>query len=272
MTVFQEASSAPASSGGSVPAAVSVGASASAADAASRKRSCARVPKVAAVKRIRKGPESARLATSHSPQSHSARIASPKAPFKWQIDKLMDWMKTNDYNSSPDWHAVDDLVESTRMKPSEVVAWAAELGGVVAKLRNAVANYHEASSIIVDSSIPELAEDEDAWNGRVPVPDDTSGPPTTKPRECPGEDIAIDFDSNSLEDLISEFGFELGPGDLGSCDNLHLYRPSDQMLDVAFGSSADGDLFSDFCLRLDPEVDNEEDLQLQRPSKRHCSN
>lgn len=188
----------------------------------------------------------------------------------------MDWMKENDYSSSPDWPAIDALVESTRMKPSEVAAWAAELGGVVGKLRNSFEQRHErVFAAEDDDSVPVLAEDEveDDLNGLVA--DDATGPLTAKPhsvsRECPVEDI--DNDADSLEDLVSELGFEYELGDLESCDNLRLHSPGDQMLNVvALGSSADDDLFGDFCLQLDPGTDGEEDLQLQqRPFKRQRS-
>jgi ribosomal protein S9 len=100
--------------------------------------------------------------------------ASSKGLFKWQIDKLMDWMKKNDYNPCPDWDAIDELVESTRMKPSQIVAWAREVGDSIAKLRSTgtaeTERQHEVITIEDDAdkdSVPELAEEDDggAWNG-----------------------------------------------------------------------------------------------------------
>jgi hypothetical protein len=87
-------------------------------------------------------------------------------------------MKENDYNSSPDLAAIDDLVESTGMKPSQIVAWTAELGASIVKLRNGgpvadsaglgVKTAAEKPKIITiddddeeDVSVPELAEEND---------------------------------------------------------------------------------------------------------------
>jgi hypothetical protein len=106
-------------------------------------------------------------------------LASRKGLSKWQIDKLMDWMKENDYNSSPDLAAIDDLVESTGMKPSQIVAWTAELGASIVKFRNGgpvadsaglgVKTAADKPEIITiddddddeDVSVPELAEEND---------------------------------------------------------------------------------------------------------------
>jgi hypothetical protein len=93
----------------------------------------------------------------------------------------MDWMKENDYNSSPDLTAIDGLVESTGMKPSQIVAWIAELGASVVKLRSGgvavedpvvfgveVATEKQPEIITIEDddddeavSVPELAEESD---------------------------------------------------------------------------------------------------------------
>ncbi|GAX13509.1 hypothetical protein FisN_27Lu005 [Fistulifera solaris] len=155
-------------------------------------------------KKSRKGPKGERVATNvvHHPVA-SRFPASNRGPFptptdqlrpvsasgkgleKWQIDMLMAWMKENDYNSSPDWTAIDDLVERTGMKPSQIVAWIAELGASVVKLRSGggaaveesvgvglgveveVAMEQQPEIITIDDgddeddSVPELAEEND---------------------------------------------------------------------------------------------------------------
>ncbi|GAX20521.1 hypothetical protein FisN_24Hu226 [Fistulifera solaris] len=155
-------------------------------------------------KKNRKGPKKARVATNVAQQPVASRLpanncgpsltpidqllpvtASSKGLEKWQIDKLMDWMKENDYNCSPDWAAIDGLVESNGMKPSQIVAWIAELGASVVKLRSGgvagedsigvaveVATEEKQPEIITieddddddedeDVSVPELAEEND---------------------------------------------------------------------------------------------------------------
>lgn len=64
-----------------------------------------------------------------SDQAHCASDSQGIA--KWQVDSMMDWMKQNDYNPVPNWEAIDDLVEKTRMKPSQVAAWASEIGSII---------------------------------------------------------------------------------------------------------------------------------------------
>jgi hypothetical protein len=175
--------------------------------AASRKRPYSRSKRNDDVaKKSRKGPKKARVATNavhhpvasclpasnHGPSSTNQLrpvSASSKGLEKWQIDKLIDWMKENDYNSSPDWTAIDGLVESTGMKPSQIVAWIAELGASFVKLRSGgvavedsvgvglrveVATEEKQPEIITieddddddddddeDVSVPELAEEND---------------------------------------------------------------------------------------------------------------
>jgi hypothetical protein len=173
--------------------------------AASRKRPYSRSKKNDDVaKKSRKGPKKARVATNavrhpaasrlpasnHGPSSTNQLrpvTASSKGLEKWQVDKLMDWMKENDYNSSLDWAAIDGLVESTGMKPSQIVAWIAKLGASVVKLRSGgvaveddsvrlglgveveVATEEKQPEIITiedddddeDVSVPELAEEND---------------------------------------------------------------------------------------------------------------
>jgi hypothetical protein len=91
------------------------------AHSSSRKRPYSWVKKNDVAKKSLKGLNGARVATTatnvHHPSvsrfpasnrgpSSTDQLrpvsASSKGLFKWQIDKLMDWMKENDYNSSPD--------------------------------------------------------------------------------------------------------------------------------------------------------------------------
>ncbi|GAX22935.1 hypothetical protein FisN_24Lu263 [Fistulifera solaris] len=169
----------------------------------SRKRPYSRSKKNENVsKKSQKGPKKARVATnvvhhpivSRLPASNRGPSPTPteqprpvsassKGIEKWQIDMLMDWMKENDYNSSPDWTAIDDLVKRTGMKPSQIVAWIAELGASVVKLRSGggavddsvgvglgveVATEQQPEIILIDDdnndeavSVPELAEEND---------------------------------------------------------------------------------------------------------------
>ena len=113
----------------------------------SRKRSYSRVRKDDTAKKRPKGPKGASVATSRLlpiPVLRVSRAAAllfgmllllrgGKGPDKSQTDILMDWMKKNNYNPSPDLYAIDELVESTKMKPSQIVAWIKEMGDSVAQ-------------------------------------------------------------------------------------------------------------------------------------------
>ncbi len=160
-----------------------------------RKRSYSRVGKDDMAEKSRKGSKKARVGVTmrdngddddDSPQSRCSAgnrgrssdqllpvAASSKGIAKWQIDKLMDWMKENHYNSSPNWQEIDGLVESTGMKPSQIVSWAAEMGGSIAKLRScgpvavAVATETTSQEVITidddddDDSVPELSDEKE---------------------------------------------------------------------------------------------------------------
>jgi hypothetical protein len=109
----------------------------------SRKRSYSVVNEDdAAAKKSRKVPKGAPFLADHPlpPRAFASRdlrdFSSNQIPIlfgaangsqdpylqKWQIDKLVDWMKNNDYSSSPSWAAIDELVESTGVMPSQIVA------------------------------------------------------------------------------------------------------------------------------------------------------
>ena len=297
VTAFQEANGTSPTAGVTFPnggtAAASLTAVAVAGESTSRKRSNSRGIEAVAAKKKSKGVEiaRARLAASTSGRAsvdvdrsrssdQNVTIASPSrtGPCKWQIDKLMDWMKANDYNPRPDWTGIADLVESTRMKPSEVANWAREFGGVVANLRLSVDMQHDALSVDNDDtdSIPELAEEEqeDACKRKGTAPYDKTGPPTAMPREFLGNDTGINVDSDldMLKDLEPELGFKFGLEDLDAYDNLHLHSPRGHELNVvALGSSGDDDLFGDFGFQLDfwcGDVDGDDEKGLHRPSKR----
>ena len=109
---------------------------------------------------------------------------------KWQLDKLVNWVTVNDYSTSPDWYAIDELVESTGLKPSEVVACIEKLAGCAAMCRKSVEVQKDPDVIIIDDDeeeekdedgVPELADekDGDAWN--VLVADAEEETPIAKP-------------------------------------------------------------------------------------------
>ncbi|GAX12824.1 hypothetical protein FisN_15Hu303 [Fistulifera solaris] len=128
---------------------------------------------------------------------------------KWQIDKLVDWMKNNDYSSSPSWAAIDELVESTGVMPSQIVACTAELGGRIATLRNEVICIDEDED---EDSVPELADDIDA-HGAAFIANDTRGQPALKPHSTEQDEKEahlFEAENSSLESLVLEFGFEFG--------------------------------------------------------------
>ena len=91
------------------------------------------------------------------------------------MSAFLDWMKKNNYNPSPDLYAIDELVESTKMKPSQIVAWFEEMGDKVAKLHGTGTVEKQPEIIVIDDdddneeedSVPELGEEQDAWNGLV---------------------------------------------------------------------------------------------------------
>ncbi|GAX20523.1 hypothetical protein FisN_24Hu224 [Fistulifera solaris] len=208
MAAFQTKSTASASAVTGTAAAASLdpvaGGGEKAVSAASRKRPYSRSKKSDVAKKSRKGTKGSRVATNatnvvHHPvasrlptRNHGLSSTNHLRPVsasstgleKWQIDdKLMDWMKENDYNSSPDWTAINGLVESTGMKPSQIVAWTAELGASVVKLRSGGVAGEESIGLRVevamekqpeiitiedddddedeDVSLPELAEEND---------------------------------------------------------------------------------------------------------------
>jgi hypothetical protein len=120
---------------------------------------------------------------------------------KWQVDKLVDWMKDNDCSSAPSLVAIDELVGSTDMKPSQIVACTAEPGGRVCfDAREAI--------FINEGSVPALANDVDD-DGDGLIANDTAGPPfSTKQEEM--EACLLEVENSSLNcrwfwslDLIS---------------------------------------------------------------------
>ncbi|GAX23097.1 hypothetical protein FisN_UnNu093 [Fistulifera solaris] len=240
---------------------------------ASRKRPYLRSKKNDDVsKKSRKGPKGERVATNvvHHPVA-SCFPASNRCPFptpteqprpvsasskglkKWQIDKLMDWMKENDYNSSPDWAAIDDLVESTGMKPSQIVAWIAELGASVVKLRSGggaaveesvgvglgveveVAMEQQPEIITIDDgddeddSVPELAEENDKDDDISSLLDLTADEKiddfyanhagVSLPDAAKDVEVASDDDEATWDSLIAEFFDVMDADELDDVDD-----------------------------------------------------
>ena len=133
-----------------------------------------------------------------------------------QLNTLVNWVTANDNSSSPDWDAIDVLVESTGLKPSKVVACIEKLAGC----RKSVQAKNHPEVITIDEEeeedevgVPELADEEDgdAWN--VCVADADEQTPTAKRRSVSGKiDIEIGTKTELDVDVESPFdpGFEFG--------------------------------------------------------------
>jgi hypothetical protein len=279
--------------GGIRTAAASVGDRAAGKASASRKRSYSRVKKNVTAKKTPKGADKARVAASHSPRSrpsiivsslssdhkyqqqqrqHQSSVAKGKEVMKWQIDKLVDWMKENSYKASPALSAMDDLVVSTGMKPSQIVAWAGELGGVVAKLLNTV-DIHNHEVIAIDShndSVPDLEDEDDKVDGdHVMMMKPTDTTPCSVFPDIPRNGIVTETDPDLLEPLLSEFG--CGFGDSDSLASNDAGRRGQKTSAVCESSTAfEAELFKELGTYLDindsKSVDDYETFQ--RPSKR----
>lgn len=290
---------APASSDGATAAPVSA-AMASRKRMASPKQTHSRVQKDTVAKKSSKGAVSARRTASQTcpsgppnvkvnssfPSERAGSIVNKQGPCKWQIDKLMDWMKANNYNPSPDWSEIDELVESTQMKPSEVVAWTAEFGRTVARLRNECECKSKGPDnpkelwILDDDSIPDLDDDKCVENGPIPDKVLVVDLLVANQQEQAIIDAVLDADNGDDKDndsdwlinFVSELDFECGHNRSEARDKLHLAPQAEQMMtNVALESFTDDELFDDFefCFQSDVETEHESEAQLQRPFKRH---
>jgi hypothetical protein len=245
----------------------------------------------AAARKSRKGPKGARVLMNHlqpsralpasnccgysSDQKLSVAANSSQGLQKWQIDKLMDWMKDNDYSSSPDWVAIDELVESTGMKPSQIVACTAELGGRIAMLRNVGLDAGVTKEVICidedEDSVPELADDTDDDRDGL-IANDVTGQAALKTRSMEQEETEahlFEAENSFLESLVLEFEF-----DFGSSSSSHSLQAGqsiqnlDARCEMSLTDFEEDELYADLLSPLDDDGVNECQGHLGIPSNR----
>ena len=190
-------------------------------------------------------------------QAFSAAVAaSSKGLVKCQIDKLVLWMEANGYSSSFHWEAIDELVESTGMKTSQVVVWIETVGGIAANYRKAVQVKCQSEVITIDDdgeddeedNVPDLADEDDgcdAWTGLVA--EEETAPATEKPIDLSRllsrneselniskAEAEVEFDIEAEMgfniDSASSFdlGFEFGDDDSKSCDGVQVQKEEEE--------------------------------------------
>ncbi|GAX12830.1 hypothetical protein FisN_15Hu310 [Fistulifera solaris] len=121
---------------------------------------------------------------------------------KWQVDKLVDWMKDNDCSSALSLAAINEPVESTGMTPSEVLVCTVGLGRI-AELCDVCLDAGVAKEVMCidedkdeDGGVLELADDVDAYASGL-IGNDNAG------------QVALKFgSSNSSHSLQAEHTFQ----------------------------------------------------------------